>query len=261
MLKIFRILIVTIFLLSLAAPALAQGAEYQVHAQREFGYGNGGDVRGNFALTVYGNQDTIQSVTYLLDGQEMATLHEPPFKFPFQTGSYPDGVHALAAVVSTQDGRTVKTPEIRLNFLSREQESQSAKKIIIPILSVALLAVLFSVGAQFLAFRRGGNERLAPGAPRSYGFKGGTICPRCGRAYSIHFFSINLVGGCFDRCDFCGKWAFVRARSQAELEQAVRAEAIAVRTSESSLPAVQSNRAETEEERLRRTMEDSKYVE
>jgi hypothetical protein len=256
--KLIRLFILSFLSLALAAPVFAQDAEFRVHAQRQFGYGNGSDVRGNFALTIYGNQENIQSVTYLLDGKEMGAVSAAPFKFAFNTSDYPDGVHALSAVVSTKDNRKVNAPELRLNFVSSAQESQFMSKILVPLLGGILLVTLIGVGAQVLLTRR--NDHLAPGAPRSYGLKGGTICPRCGRAYAIHFLCINLPGGYFDHCDHCGKWAFVRARSQAELDAAVRAESAAAQASESSLPAVQANGEETEEERLRKMMDESKYV-
>jgi hypothetical protein len=247
----------TLLFLALAVPVFAQDVEYRVQTHRDFGYGNGSEIRGSFSLTIYGNQDTIQSVTYLLDGKEMASVGEPPYKFSFNTGSYPSGPHAISALVSTRDGRKVTTPEVRLNFLSAEQESQSMQRIFVPVLGGILAITLIGVAAQYFMTRRDQSFHT-PGAQRRYGIKGGTICPRCGRAYAIHFFSINLIGGVFDRCDYCGKWAFVRARSRAELDAAVRAEAAAALASESSLPAVEG---QSEEERLRKMLDESKYSE
>ncbi len=255
--RIIRFSLWMLFFFALAAPASAQDVEYRVQTRRDFGYGNGSDVRGSFSLTIYGDQGNIQSVTYLLDGKEMAAAGEPPYKFSFNTGSYPSGPHAISAVVSTRDGRKVTTPEVRLNFLSAEQESQSMQRIFIPLLGGIFVIMLVGVAAQYFMTRRDQSYHT-PGAPRRYGLKGGTICPRCGRAYAIHFFSINLIGGVFDRCDYCGKWAFVRARSRAELDAAVHAEIAAAHASESSLPAVE---AQSEEERLRKMLDESKYSE
>lgn len=255
--RIPRLSLLTLLFLALAVPVFAQDVEYRVQTHRDFGYGNGSEIRGSFSLTIYGNQDTIQSVTYLLDGKEMASVGEPPYKFSFNTGSYPSGPHAISALVSTRDGRKVTTPEVRLNFLSAEQESQSMQRIFVPVLGGILAITLIGVAAQYFMTRRDQSFHT-PGAQRRYGIKGGTICPRCGRAYAIHFFSINLIGGVFDRCDYCGKWAFVRARSRAELDAAVRAEAAAALASESSLPAVEG---QSEEERLRKMLDESKYSE
>ena len=256
MLKKNRISLFVILFFALAAPVFAQDAEFRVQTKRDFGYGNGSDVRGNFSLTIYGNQDTIQSVTYLLDTQEMGSVAEPPFKYSFQTGSYPSGPHAISAVVSTKDGRQVTTPDVRLNFVSREQESQGMQRILFPLLGFVCGIMIIGVVGQLVMTRRDSN-RLAPGAPRSYGFKGGTICPRCGLAYPIHFWSINLIGGVLDRCDFCGKWAMVRSRSRAELDAAVQAELRAAQANETSLPGVEEL---SEEEQLRKQLDDSRYT-
>ncbi len=255
--KPLRFLLFLFLFLFLAAPVLAQDVEYQVHPQRNFGYGAGSDVRGSFSLSVVGNQDNIRSVTYRMDGREIAVVDQPPFKFSFNTGNFPDGRHAISAVVDTKDGRQVTTPDVTLNFLSADQQNQSFRKIIIPLLGGLLVIVLIGVGIQILVVRR--TVPAVPGAPRNFGLKGGTICPRCGRAYPIHFWSINLPGGYFDHCDYCGKWAFVRSRSRAELDAAIQAEVAAAQTSESSLPAAEG--AQSEEERLRKMMDESKYVE
>ena len=261
--KITRISLFIFFLLALTTPVFAQEApraqeaEYRVQTRRDFGYGNGSDVRGNFSLTIYGNAENIQSVTYRLDDTDMATVAEPPYKFSFNTSSYPAGQHAISAVVRTKDGREVTTPNVRLNFLSVDQQNQSFQKILFPLLGIIFGVMIIGVAAQFFMFRRD-PSRLIPGAPRSYGLKGGTICPRCKRAYGIHFWSINLIGGALDRCDYCGKWAVVRSRPRAELDAAVQAEMNAANASETSLPGVE---AQSEEEKLSKLLDESKYSE
>ena len=255
--KIFRLPLLILLIFAITAPVSAQDAEFRVQTHRDFGYGNGSDVRGSFSFTIYGDQANIQSVTYLLDDKEMASVTEPPYKFSFNTGSYPDGPHAISAVVNTRDGRQVTTPVMRLNFLNAEQESKSMQRIFIPLLGGLFVLMLVGVIVQYAVVRRDQSFHT-PGAPRKYGLKGGAICPRCGRAFAIHFLSINLIGGVLDRCDYCGRWSFVRARSRAELDAAVRAEIAAAQASESSLPAVE---AQSEEERLRKMLDESKYSE
>jgi hypothetical protein len=78
--KIFLInLLICLATLVFSNPVLAQDTNYRLVVNRDFGYGNGSDVRGNFSLKIYGNQETIRAVTYLIDGKEMAHLTEPPF--------------------------------------------------------------------------------------------------------------------------------------------------------------------------------------
>ena len=253
---ILKLFLFLTLLAVISRPALAQESEYQLDFNRNFGYGSGINVRGSMSLAIVGNLDAVRRVTYWMDGKEIAAIDTAPFKFDFSTADYPVGVHEFSAVVETQDGRQVTTQVIRRNFLSKDEESQSMQKIFIPILLGLLLFTLIGVGTQVWAARKGGAQ--APGTPRVYGMMGGTICPRCGRAYSIHFWSLSLVAGRLDRCDFCGKWAFVTRRSPAELAAAERAERAALRHSESSLPAAQAN-GETEEERLRKMLDESRY--
>jgi hypothetical protein len=262
--KLIRIALTLWFLIGLAAaavtPALAQAeVEYRLHVSRDFGYGNGSDVRGNFSLTIYSSDGAapIRQVSYQIDGQEMAAVTSAPFKYSFKTSSFSDGKHVLSAIVTTQDGRQVTTPLVNLNFVSSAQESQTMQRILIPLMGGVFLIMLIGVGAQMINLRRNPGA-LAPGAARHYGLKGGTICPRCGRAYAIHFWSLNLIGGALDRCDYCGKLALVRPRSRADLDAAVQAE-VAGQVSESALPGV--NGAQTEEERQKKMLDESKYTE
>jgi DNA-directed RNA polymerase subunit RPC12/RpoP len=244
----------------LVAPVLAQSAEFRLHAQRDFGYNSGRDVRGNFTLSIIGGQETIQSVTFFIDGKIMsdrATVSQPPFKYSFRTTDFPNGVHQLIARVSTKDGRTAETPPVTLNFLSGQQQSQAMAKIIVPLMIGIAVVLLISVGVQYLLLRNNPN-RFSPGAPRNYGIKGGTICPKCGRPYAIHLMSVNLPGGTYDRCDYCGKRAFVRRRSPRELQAAEQAELEAAQASENSLPGAQNG--ETETDRLRKMLDESKYT-
>lgn len=242
-----------------ATPAAAQTPEpgYRLHSQRLFGYGGfGGDVRGSFRFSVSGPADNIQSVTYLIDGQPMATVSQPPFSFDFQTGSYPDGWHQFAAQITTREGSQVTTPATSLNFLSAAQQNSSMGKILIPLFGGVALVMLIMVAAQAIGLRRNPG-RLAPGTTRHYGIKGGTICPRCGRPFPIHFWSLNLPGAHLDRCDYCGRFGLVTRRSPAELQAAEVAEVAAAQSTETSLPGAVE---ESDSERLRKLLDESKYT-
>lgn len=259
MLRLLRTIVLAALMLAAVAPrALAQNApEFRLELDRNFGYGAGANVRGNFTVRVSGSRENIASVTYLIDGAEMAVVSEPPFDFRFQTDSYPPGWHELTAVVATRDGRQVTTPVVRANFLTAEQESQGLQRILIPLFGGVMVAMLIGLALQFLAFRRNPN-RLEPGAPRTYGVSGGTICPRCGRAYPLHIWALNLGLWKFDRCEFCGKWAAVHRRSPEELAAAEAAERAALQGSETSLPG--AGEGMSDEERLRKLLDESRYT-
>jgi hypothetical protein len=255
--KFIKALLIVSFLLCLPSAVFAQDAEYRLDVNRDFGYGAGSNIRGSFSNRIYGPEENIASVTYLIDGEEMAVVDEPPFTFKYHTDDYPNGWHDMTAVVTTKDGRQVETPPVRVNMLSAASEGESMRGIFIPLLIIIGAVSAIGLTAQFLMMRRGGGAK--PGAPRQYGFKGGTICPRCGRAYPIHFMSINLIGGVIDRCDYCGKVAFVQRKSQAELEAAERLERASLSESEYSLPGAQTD--QSDEERARKLLDDSRYTE
>jgi hypothetical protein len=254
---ILRAIFLTILFLAAAGPAFAQDAEYRVHPRRNFGYGAGSNVRGSFTNRISGPEENIASVTYFIDGQEMGTVSEPPFHLSYNTNEYATGWHNLSAVVTTKDSRQVTTPDVALNFLSAEQEGVSMRGIFIPILVGIVLATLIGFGVQALSMRQGG--RMAPGAPRQYGFRGGTICPRCSRAYPIHLWALNLGPWKLDRCDFCGKVAFVSRKPPEMLRIAEEAERAALHTSETSLPGAEG--ARSEEDRLKKLLDESRYQE
>lgn len=256
------IILLAVLLLAFPRSAIAQTPEFRLDVNRDFGYGAGSNVRGTFTNRIYGAQENIASVTFMLDDQVMAEVTQPPFSFKYHTDNYPSGRHEMTAVVTTTDGREVVTPPVSVNLLTAQSQNVSMQRIFLPLGLVLAVVAVIGIGSQVLMTRRNGPPK--PGAERHYGFKGGTICPRCGRTYPIHFFSINLIGGVIDRCDYCGKVAFVRSQPRAILDAAVAAERAAARAEEHSLPGLAGSAAQSElsdEERARKLLDDSRYLE
>jgi hypothetical protein len=254
--RLLKILAFCALFLLLAAPVLAQDAEYRLTFRRDFGYGNGGDVRGNMSVLLAGDEANVQSVTFLMDGQKVAEQTAPPYKFSFNTADYSLGQHVISAVVTTKDGRSVTTNEIARNFVSADVESGTMRKILVPIVGMVVLITLGGAALQYFSMR--GNATRAPGTPRNYGMIGGAICSRCGRPFPIHIWGINLGLGKLDRCDNCGKWSIVRRASPDMLAAAEQAELAAARTAESG--PLGNGAPETEEERLRKLLDQSRYT-
>lgn len=243
----------------LASPVLAQSVEYRLDLRRNFGYGAGSDVRGDFTNRIYaesGSAENIARVTYRIDGEVMAEVTQPPFEFRYNTDSYPSGWHTIDALVATKDGREVTTPQVRVNFLSTTEQNASMQRIFIPLFTGILIAFGIGMALQLLVLRRS-PKLLEPGAPRSYGIKGGTICPRCGRPYAIHFWSLNLLLWKLDRCDYCGKVALVTRQPPEILAAAEQAELAAARSSEHSLPGAENGQSDAD--KLRKMLDDSRY--
>ncbi|HPH97775.1 MAG TPA: hypothetical protein PKW33_07920 [Anaerolineaceae bacterium] len=243
--------------LLLVGTALAQSAEYRLNVNRNFGYGGGKQIKGLFTLSVVGGpaDDAITKVTYLLDGQEMAVKEQSPFDFQFQTESYPYGLHRLGARVETASGKVVEVAPREYEFATAEQESQAVTGILGPIGLIVIILMVIGGGSTLWTLRhKEENQRLPLGASRSYGFKGGAICPRCGRVYPLPWWSFNLLTHVYAQCSFCGKWAaVVPLRSREALDAAEKAE-LALADSQ---PVLKNHDGEAEK---REQLEDSRYV-
>src|SRR3990172_10432012 len=226
---------------------------YSIHLNRDFGFGNGSQIRGTFSISLIGTEENVSAVVFKIDDKELAKVSQPPFKFQFNTNNYPSGTHNLSAVVTLKDGSTVTTPTRTYQFATAEDEGAFMKEILFPLLGVFLLIMLICVGSQFLAARSkpaGGPE---PGTQRNYGFTGGSICPKCNRPTPIHPLGFNLVVGKLSRCDNCGKWSIMRRVPMEILRAAEIAEVKADRAGAASME-------KSEEEKLRDLLDNSRYT-
>jgi hypothetical protein len=252
--------LLTAFLLVLAlmglifAPVLAQTPEtavYRLNFSRDFGYGAGADIKGRFSMSVIGPEG-VSAVTYFINGVEMKTVTEQPFKFQFNTSQYDFGWHDLTAVVTNSAGEKFTTPARHLNFVTTEMESAAMKQIILPLLG-GIFGVIIIVGlVQFAVMRKRNPAGVEPGTERNYGFAGGSICRKCGRPTPRHVWGFNIGIGKFDRCENCGRWSVMQAAPLAIL----RAAEVAEIASETAKPVVNEK---SEEDKLRDLIEKSKY--
>ena len=240
-------LLVGVLAIMCASSAWAQEGDIRLSLRKDFGFSLGGRIQGLFTLSGTGAQD-LTSVSFELDGKELAAVTRPPFTLQFSTDKYPGGRHTFSAVGRTSDGRILKSNIINVEFVSAEAGWQATQRIMIPLLAVVGLVIILTTVGQ-LALGRG-PRHLEPGMPRNYGIRGGAICPKCGRPFPLSFFSLNLIAHKFERCPYCGKWSLVRAASRAALTAAEAAEL------ESSRPAVPEP---SPEEKLRRQIEESRY--
>ena len=233
--------------LALAGPVRAQEAQVRLSISKAWGYSMGGQIQGLFNLSVSAPKDAI-SVRFELDGEEIATVTQPPFSIQFNTDKYSGGQHKFSATVQTSGGR-IKSNTISAEFVPAEQAGQVVQRLLVPIAVMVVLAMLVGMGGQFFLSGRG-QPRPEPGTPRNYRVAGGAICPQCGRPFARHFTSLNLLVGKLERCPTCGKWSIVAAASPAALAAAEAAEVAA------SKPTVPEP---SPEEKLRRQIEESRY--
>lgn len=244
-----RFLLILFFLLPTIAQA-QDGGELQLRLRRDFGYSAGGDIQGAFTLRVSGPED-LSRVAFFIDEQEIGQATASPFELRFSTDSFAQGPHTLSARGFTQDGRELSSNAIRINFVSAGEGWQAGLKIMVPMLAIVFAVLLVTALVPLLSAKK--LQSLPAGTPRNYGMVGGAICPRCGRPYPRHFMAPNMVFGKLERCPFCGKWAIVAGQPLERLRQAEQAEVSDVQSG-----AVAT---ESEEERLRKELDASRYRE
>jgi hypothetical protein len=219
---------------------------------KSFGYNNGSQIRGTFSAEVVGDMTAVKSVQFLDNGQPFAEANSAPFKISFRTTDFSVGWHTMSALVSTSDGKQYSTAERRFEFVSAESEAAFFRNVVLPALTGLLVIIVIAMGAQYLGIRGRKTDHLPLGAERTFGLKGGAICPQCKRAFSVHWTAVNLIGAVYDRCDFCGKWSLVRRASRAELNAAIAAELAEAQPEEPI-------REKSEEDRLKDQLDDSRF--
>lgn len=246
------IVFVTLFTAFLiVSPALAQGNSALVlRLSRDFGFSSGGQIQGTFSIHVTGPAN-LTRVNFLIDGKQIGEVTSAPFNLQFSTSSFSLGNHTISAVGFTSDGQELNSPEVTAEFVSASTGLQAGAKILIPILVIAGLAVVVSALLPVLT-GKGKKSQLQLGTPRNYGFKGGGICPKCGRPFSFSLLAPNLPFFRFDRCPFCGRWGVVRMASLSDLR---KAEAAELEDAKASQPIPE----ESEEEKLRKELDDSRF--
>ena len=247
---ILLLLVTVIWFIPGATQTFAQSnSELRLSLRKDFGYALGGDIQGTFTISATG-PETITRVVFSLDGETLGEDTEPPFRVQFSTDNYSLGGHQISATGYTKAGEEIRSNVLQANFVSSSEGWQSALRFLIPVLAVVAGAVLLSFIFPVIFKRR--TKSLPLGTPRSYGPFGGTICPKCGRPFGMHIYGFNMLTGKLDRCPYCGKWSVVRRATPDALAQAENAE-----IGQAGVQAPEL--AISEEERLRREVEESRY--
>lgn len=247
MLNRTRLVLLGLMLALNIVPVQAQETDtsLQLTVERDFGFSLGGRIQGKFTLKVTGPQD-LTHVEFLIDDVVVNTDREPPFHYSFNTGEYDLGLHRISGIGYTALGDVLRSPVRTFEFVSVEEGLREASRIVIPILiGIGALIILAVVGTMLIG-RQKGRPRIG-----EYDAAGGALCPRCGLPYSRHVLSPNLLIGKLERCPHCGKWAIVRRASREALEKAEARWADDEARGGMDL--------ESEEDKLRRMIEDSRF--
>ena len=227
--------------------ALAQNAELTLKLSRDWGYGGlSGDIQGTFSLKASGPAN-LARVEFYIDDAKIGEAASAPFNLQFVTDDYPPGAHMMWAVGYTTDGQEVRSQAIGATFVLKSESNKAMVRIIVPLLAVVIGAMLLTFVFSLVTGRKA--KRLPPGTPRQYPMGGG-ICPRCSRPVALQILGLNMVVGKFQRCPYCGRWSVFRRVPLGELRAAEQAE---VQSAVGHVPAA------SEEERLKKELDDSKY--
>ncbi len=205
-----------IFVLSYSA-VLAQDSPYTLRIVRDWGYSNGADINGRMSLSLKGDQDQIQQVTFFIDGEVMASVAAAPFKYQFDTNNFEPGLHRLTAEVKTSTGETYTTNGLVSNFLEKSAANQSTLRILLLVGGIALASIAIQFFMQKNANK---NTKYDENGRVQYGVWGGAVCPSCGQPFKRSFLGINLVGVRLERCPHCGKLVATQRASPLEIERA-----------------------------------------
>jgi DNA-directed RNA polymerase subunit RPC12/RpoP len=252
--KGFLIITVVCLLLGvITSQARAQSTnQLQLGLTRDFGYGGfGNDIQGLFTMKINNPPGNLVRVDFFIDSTSIGEDNQSPFSLQFNTESYPLGSHALSAVGYTSDGQQINSNTIQVQFVSANAGTQTVLKIVVPIIGLVVLMIIVSFALPFI-LNKGKLSTLPAGAQRNYGVGGGAICPKCGRPFPLRLWFINVGISKVDRCPYCGKWSLVRRRSLAELREAEAAELV-------QSPETVRVPAESETEKLKKEIDDSKY--
>jgi hypothetical protein len=242
------LLIASFISLLVTVTSIAQAEDLTLRMSRDFGYGGfNNDIQGLFSMKVTGPADLVRVVFYI-DKTAIGEVTQAPFNLQFNTDNYPLGQHNLYAVGFSSSGQQYSSNIITSNFVPASAGNKAALQIVIPVLVVIFGAILLSFVIPLIT-GRGKAQNLPLGTERKYGLGGG-ICPKCYRPFALPLLSLNLGLSKLARCPYCGKWSAVRIQTLAKLREAEQAE---IEWGKGEV------REETEEEKLRKEIEASKY--
>ncbi len=238
-----RFLLVLLLSLLLVAPVSGQATELTLSLSRDWGYGGfNGRIQGTFSFHVKGPEDLV-AVQFFIDDQLVGADAQSPWRYQFNTDAFALGPHRLHASGQTASGKQLTSNVVESVFVAESESWNAGLRIALPLI---LLALVFVVLGTLISWRR---DR---GRVRRYGIWGAAVCPNCGRPFGMHWWTPNLLNAKYDRCPHCGRWNRVSPASRGDLEQAEARWLEGPQTP--SLPA-----AQTEAEKLRKRLEDSRY--
>jgi hypothetical protein len=251
------ILLGLLILLLTFSVVAADSPDFNIRLRRDFGYGGmGNQIQGRFSILVLDEIDFTEVIFYM-DETELGRVTSAPFRFQFSTDDYAHGEHVYWAKGVLPDGSVLTSNRISAFILSKEEANNSLGSILLVLfggIGVAV-AISFVVSAAVSRKVKQGEYFDENLLPKGYHVHGGTICKKCGKPYAYKAFSGNFITHKLDRCPHCGKWTFSRPVSK----EVMIAAAVEMRGVDQNEKA-DSIDGMSEEEKLRKQLDESKYI-
>lgn len=168
---------------------------------RDFGFGLGGFMQGTFSLRVTSPLE-MRRVDFMLDDTIIESIISEPYETTIRTSDYALGNHQFQAVGYTDSGQTLLSNMIHKQFIP----GSTTTLVVIVIVGLVLIG-------RFASNLISRSKSITKDGSIDFGFLGGTICPKCGKTFGIHWWSLRLGFRRFDRCSNCGKWSFIQRAS------------------------------------------------
>jgi hypothetical protein len=182
--------------------------ELSLRLSRDFGYGLAGQMQGTFSFIVSGPESLFR-VEFILDDEVIGEDTAAPFRFRFDTADYSNGSHKLKAIGYTAGGQTMHSETITRQFVPGNS-----------VMWIVVIIVALVVVGRIVTYLMTRSSKGARAGSVRIGYLGGAVCPNCGHAFNIHWWSLRLGFRRYDRCSNCGKWNLVQRASVEDLAKA-----------------------------------------
>ena len=248
--NIYRtVVLIIIVLLTFSSVVFAQNDAplIDLGLSRLMGYGGfGGEIQGSFSISA-SYDEPLTKVVFFYDDTFLGEDAESPFKLQFNTSVIEPGLTSFSAVGYLTNGDTVESEVIQRTILDDDEVNDSMIGLVLPI--IVLVAVVFVISGvlQLVRGKKGGSFTLG-----KYSAAGGAVCKSCGLPFSRNFLSPNLLVGKLERCPHCGKVAILPSASKEALQEAEQRYLSSAEPTGVKAP-------ETEEEKLRKMADDSRF--
>lgn len=168
---------------------------------RDLGFGLGGFIQGTFSLRATSSAD-LRRVDFMIDDTIIESVSSTPYVTIINTSDYALGDHRMEAVGYTDSGKTIRSDVVHKQFIP----GSTTRLVVIVLVGLVLIG-------RFAAYLISRSKTTSGDDSVKFGFLGGAVCPKCGSAFGIHWWSLRLGFRRFDRCSNCGKWSFIQRAS------------------------------------------------